>query len=120
MSDPRPKTIITDIDGTLIEHVMPGADDYHERTSKLLPGVKEKFQEWDAKGYNIVLITGRRESSREFTEKQLTNLGLFWDQLIMGVGGGVRILINDIKPTGEETAIALNIKRDKGLDGITL
>lgn len=117
--DPRPKTILLDIDGTLIEHVAPGAPDYYERTSKLLPGVIKKFQEWDAKGYNIILITGRRESSREFTENQLIKLGLFWDQLIMGVGGGPRILINDIKPTGEKTAFAINIERNKGLDGIT-
>jgi ribonucleotide monophosphatase NagD (HAD superfamily) len=117
-SDPRPKTIICDIDGTLIDHQAPGTRNFKEPS--LLPGVMKKFQEWDAKGYNIILITGRRESARLETEKQISGFGLFYDQLIMGVGGGERILINDVKPTGQRTAFAINVDRDKGLDGITL
>ena len=30
------------------------------------------------------------------TERHLSELGIFYDQLIMGVGGGQRILINDL------------------------
>ncbi len=37
----------------------------------------------------------------------------------MGIGGGVRVLINDLKPyTEEPTAIALPLKRDTGLGGV--
>lgn len=115
--DSRPKTIICDIDGTLLNHVAPGDLNNHQ---ELLPGVIQKFQEWDIKGYNIILITGRRESAREYTERQLDILGLFYDQLIMGVGGGERVLINDCKPNGTETAKAINLERNKGLDDINL
>ena len=93
----RPKTIFIDIDGTIFEH---GG----ERTlctqgeRPILPGVKDKFNEWDAKGYNIILVSGRRESDRKVTEEQLAHYGLFYDQLILGISGGIRVLINDTKP----------------------
>jgi hypothetical protein len=85
-----------------------------------LPGTVKKLSEWDSKGYNIVLITGRRESMRRATEEQLARLGVFYDQLIMGIGGGDRILINDNKPDGRETAFAINLERNKGIDDIIL
>jgi len=39
----------------------------------------------------------------------------------MGVGGGTRILINDLKPDSERrTAIAINLKRNKGFDDVKI
>tara|TARA_A100001015_G_scaffold281215_1_gene344259 strand:- start:621 stop:983 length:363 start_codon:yes stop_codon:yes gene_type:complete len=114
--DPRPKTIICDIDGTLIEHY-GNAYQQLTRTPEILPGVLKKFEDWDRKGYNIILITGRRENWRKETEKQLVSLGIFYDQLIMGVGGGPRILINDFKPNSKEpTAIAHCLDRNSGME----
>jgi len=111
----RPKTIICDIDGTLIYHHGDLSSQINEKP-KLLPGVIEKINEWDKKGYNIILVTGRRESLRNETKKQLESLGIFYDQLIMGVGGGPRVLINDLKPTGtHKTAIAYNLERNIGV-----
>lgn len=111
----RSKTLLIDIDGTLIEH----HGNHVDQTLKppvILSGVMEKFLEWDSKGYRIILITGRRESSRAITEQQLLGLGLFWDLLIMGVGGGERVLINDLKPHSDKPmATAINIKRNVGL-----
>lgn len=58
---------------------------------------------------------------RKFTEEQLEAAGIFYDQLIMGIGGGVRVLINDLKPgSDEQTAIAFNIKRDIGISKIEI
>lgn len=84
-------------------------------TPQLLPGVLDQFKRWDDLGYNIVIFTGRRESMREITEQQLKGLGLAYDQLVMGVGGGKRVLINDKKANGEETAFAINVDRNKGM-----
>lgn len=39
-----------------------------------------------------------RESEREVTKKQLEKARLKYDKLIMGIGGGVRMLINDKNP----------------------
>jgi hypothetical protein len=38
----------------------------------------------------------------------------------MGVGGGIRYLINDYKPTGEEAAFSINVERNIGINGIII
>ena len=87
----KTKTIFCDIDGTLIKH--------HGSLSKqvnmnpeLLDGTLEKLDEWDSKCYNIILVTGRKESLRNITEKQLESLGIAYDKLIMGISGGPTIV----------------------------
>ena len=121
----RPKTIICDIDGTLISHTTTPFDVFSENTkTTLLPGVKEKIDEWDSKCYKIILLTGRKESMRAQTVDQLKKFGIYYDQLVMGVGGGARVLINDLKPNLEDpnnpTAIAVNIKRNEGLTSVNV
>lgn len=113
--DTRPKTIICDIDGTLVRHYDPHTVSKPEYRMELLTGTIEKLLEWERKGYNIILLTGRKESMRQFTEQQLRDVGIFYDQLVMGVGGGPRYLINDYKPTGETTAFAINVERNIGI-----
>lgn len=117
----RPKTIICDIDGTLIKHFPPTETASLNHTPELLDGTLEKILEWDKKGYNIILISGRRECSRHVTIRQLNELGIIYDQLILGIGGGKRILINDRKPYGSENyALAINLERNKGISEINL
>jgi hydroxymethylpyrimidine pyrophosphatase-like HAD family hydrolase len=117
----RPKTIFCDIDGTLLYHKPPTETCVMDHEPKLLPHTVEKILEWDKLGYNIILVSGRRESSREQTEKQLSNLGIIYDQLIMGIGGGERILINDRKDYSKDNyAIAINLDRNIGIGNINL
>lgn len=112
------KTIILDIDGCILRH-QHGATNTISKETHLLPGVLDKFNEWDKSGYKIVLMTARKESSRGITESHLKMYGLFWDHLVMGVGNGPRILINDLKPDySEAMAIAINLTRDEGLSNI--
>lgn len=114
----KPKTIFCDIDGTIIKHV--------HRFSHVginpaipLPGVIEKFNEWDSKGHKIILTTARKESARSVTEKQLNEIGLCWDQLIMGVSSGERILINDKYLSKDiDRASAVNVLTDSGFKKI--
>ena len=114
----RPKTIFLDIDGTLMEHSENIVEQF-TKTPKLLKGTLEKLSEWDRKGYNIILTTGRRVGVRDITVRQLSELGIFYDQLIMGLGGGVRVIINDRKKDKEnDTAIAINLKRNEGINSI--
>lgn len=120
--DQRPKSIFLDIDGCIFEH--PGHPNNHTTLPSsivLLNGVKEKFDEWIMKEYKIILVTGRKECTRIETETQLRNYGLVWDQLIMGVGGGIRVLINDKKPTHDgDTALSYTINRNEGLMSIDI
>jgi ribonucleotide monophosphatase NagD (HAD superfamily) len=118
--DFRPKTIICDIDGTLIKHNTPNISALESYVPELLEGTLDKLNEWERNGYNIILLTGRKESMRQVTEKQLSQLGIYYDQLIMGVGGGTRYLINDYKPDGKESAFAVNVERNIGIKNINI
>lgn len=116
----RPRTIICDIDGTLVKHSVPVINTSDLTMLEILPNTLNTLMDWDMKGYNIILMTGRRESMRKATEEQLSRLGIIYDQLIMGIGGGDRILINDKKINGETTAFAINIERDKGIGELNI
>jgi hydroxymethylpyrimidine pyrophosphatase-like HAD family hydrolase len=116
-----PKTIFCDLDGTLVKHSNPIDVQNPTLDLKVLPGVHEKLREWDSKGYTIIITTGRKESARKSTEEQLRFAGIVYDQLIMGFGGGDRILINDRKPNSDrDTAYVINLERDKGLEDVEL
>jgi hydroxymethylpyrimidine pyrophosphatase-like HAD family hydrolase len=116
MKSNKPKTIFCDLDGTLVKHSNPVDVQNPDLVLEVLPGVHEKLIEWDTKGYHIVITTGRKESARESTIKQLQRAGILYDQLIMGFGGGDRILINDRKPNSDrDTAYVINVERNKGL-----
>lgn len=110
----RPHTIFCDIDGTLLKH----NNSITEITNitELLPNTKQAIETWDSLGYNIILTTGRKESLRNKTEEQLFNAGIIYDQLIMGIGGGSRIIINDRKVNGDKnTCYSMNVIRNKGI-----
>ncbi|MEY3378221.1 MAG: hypothetical protein RLZZ328_1381 [Bacteroidota bacterium] len=114
----KPKTIFCDIDGTLIKHVHRFSYVGFE-PAIALKGVIDKFNEWDSKGHKIILTTARKESARMLTEKQLTDLGLCWDQLIMGVTSGQRVLINDKHLESDlDRAISVNVITDQGFDDV--
>ena len=110
----KPKTIICDIDGTILKHAHVFSE-LHETPAVLNPGVIDKLNYWDSIGHKIILMTARKESAREMTEKHLKSLGVMWDHLIMGVTSGRRVLINDkLKPEDNDRAIGVNVITDAG------
>lgn len=116
MSSNRAKTIFCDIDGTLWFHVGNATKQATTEKHKILPNSLEALALWDKLGYKIILTTGRKESMRDLTEEHLTELGIIYDELIMGIGGGDRILINDKKENGDKnTAYSINLVRNKGI-----
>jgi len=113
------KTIFCDLDGTLVEQptdvTLLTSSDYE---LKLLPGVKEFLHTIDSKRHHLVITTGRKESLRSATIKQLERVGIWYDQLIMGFGGSERVLINNTKwDSDEDTAHAVTVKINQGLLG---
>ena len=107
------KTIFCDIDGTLLKF----REDFSSMMNYADPlkGVIQTLTEWHIKGYKVILVTGRPEPFRKRTEEQLLEVGIVYDQLVMGVGSGPRYLINDETPQGEQTAHGVNVIRDEGL-----
>ena len=54
-------------------------------------------------------------AAREVVALSLAHNGCRYDRLLMGLPVAERIVINDTKPGGLETAVALNVPRDKGM-----
>jgi mannose-6-phosphate isomerase len=112
-----PKTVFCDIDGTLLKH----NGDPYSLEETILPGVVESIREWEKRNYRIILTTGRRECFRKQTEELLGKLGILYDQLIMGLPNGDRVLINDKKPNGiRNTAYAVNLVRNDGMEHVDI
>ena len=122
MRNNAPKTIFCDLDGTLTKHPTDvGLIQDPNYELEVLPGVKEFLYTIDVNRYHLVITTGRKVSARESTVKQLQRAGILYDQLIMGFGGGDRILINDRKEGSDrDTASAINVTRNGGVLGIEI
>ena len=105
-------TIFCDIDGTIIKY--RNFTDY--KTTKPLPinTIVEINYLYD-NGHHIVLTTARPEYLRYHTLKELDELGVNFHKLVMGIGRGIRILINDNDPNKQyNRAYAFNLERDIG------
>lgn len=105
---PMPKTWILDLDGTLLVHDGP----FIMGKDKFLPGAKE-FLDSIPKQDMIIFLTARMNYEKEHTLRFLQENNVRYDQIIFNAGQGERILINDNKPDGLKTAIAINTTRDK-------
>ena len=114
------KIIFLDIDGCIVKHHGGSSSTLQTHPTVILPNVLEKLDEWEVNGYQIIITTGRKESLRKFTEKQLTKYGIVYDQLIMGLGRGERIIVNDESSNGELRASAVSIKRNDGIGQINI
>lgn len=112
--DSMPCTIFCDIDGCILKHEWP--PDVN-RIPELLEGAFIKFTEWNRQGHKIILTTARTSNYRDVTIRALNSHRLPFNELLMDLPCGRRILINDVKPEEAElqTAIAYNLKRNAGL-----
>jgi hypothetical protein len=119
------KTVFLDIDGCIFYHY-GNLTNQITQVPVILPGVIEKINEWNEAGYMIILTTGRKECSRELTENQLSQNGIFYDMLIMGLPRGERVVINDKKIENNsligsiKVASAIQVKRNEGLKNIII
>jgi hypothetical protein len=112
LSDNLNHTWFIDLDGTILNH-----NGYLNGDDGLLPGVKELWAAIPA-GDFIVITTGREEAYKESSLKILTDNGLRYDHAIFGLPLGERIVVNDDKPCGMQTAIAWPIERNKGFGDV--
>ena len=114
----KPKTIVCDLDGTILKHVHRYSD-IKDSEPVLNPGVIEKFNEWDSFGHFIILMTARKESARIKTEEDLQKLGIPYDKLVMGVTSGKRVIINDkLTSVCKSRAESVNVITDSGFNSI--
>ena len=102
-----PKSWIFDLDGTIVKHNGYKTDG----KDSLLPGAKEYLDELPAED-RIIIFTSRTREFKEITLAFLQEQGVRYDDILFDMPMGERVVVNDIKPSGLETAIALNIERD--------
>ena len=102
------KTWILDLDGTLVKHNGYKLDGH----DTLLKGAKE-FLDGIPRDDMILFVTSRTEEYRQMTLDFLKKNGIRYDSIIFNAPYGERILINDKKPSGLVTALAINTERDK-------
>jgi hypothetical protein len=105
------KTWLLDLDGTLFIH-----NSYKEGADVLVEGVKEFFRNNVQKDDLVIGLTSRKDVYKEITLESIKKYNLKIDQVIFNLPYGERILINDRKPSGLVTAIAINTIRDRAID----
>lgn len=104
---PLGHTWILDLDGTIVKHngyKMDGTDSF-------LPGARE-FLQSIPDGDMVLFLTSRTEEYAQITEQFLRRHGVRYDAVVYGAPYGERILVNDAKPSGLRTAVAVNTARD--------
>lgn len=111
------KTFFIDIDGTLFKHM--SADELDavyltDHISELLPGIQDYFNSIPPEDY-IVITTARPSKYYEYTLRSLLYHGIRYNKILMDLGMGPRILINDTTNPSKIMAIAYNVSRDLGL-----
>ena len=102
------KTWILDLDGTIVKHngyLIDGVD-------TLLPDIEKFLSQMNDNDF-VVIVTARRIEYREQTEQFLREHNIRYDAIIWNTPNGERILVNDIKPNGLHTAIAINTVRNE-------
>lgn len=100
-------TWILDLDGTLVKHNGYKTDG----RDSLLDGA-EDFLSRIPRDDMVIIITSRSEKYREQTEKFFAEQHIRYDCIIYNAPYGERILVNDRKPSGLHTAVAVNTQRD--------
>lgn len=105
-----PHTWILDVDGTLVKHNGYKIDGY----DTLLNGVKEFFNKLPS-GDKVILLTAREGKYLENLKIFLKENNLRYDYILTDIPMGERLLVNDRKPSGLDTAYAINKTRDEKL-----
>ena len=100
-------TWILDLDGTIVKHNGYKIDG----TDSFLPNAKE-FLDSLPKDDVLIFMTSRTENEKHLTETFLKNNQINYDHILYNIPYGERILINDQKPSGLCTAIAISGERN--------
>lgn len=111
-------TFFVDIDGTIVKYRK-----FSELATSVLTPIQDVIdfinKSYD-EGCHIVITTARPQSFELFTKQELEKLGVKYHQMIMGIGRGTRVVLNDKDPDAPELprAWGINFTRDQGFKDI--
>jgi hypothetical protein len=109
---PLPKSWLLDLDGCIVRH-----NGHLEGNDELLIGAVEFWRSIPVAD-RIIVMSSRPETERQAIMDFFAERGLRVDQIILGLPHGERICVNDTKPSGLRTAVAINVARDVGLGAV--
>lgn len=107
-------TIFCDIDGTIFKYRK--FENLFSEKASLIDGIQNYLKEFSFNGGHIVITTARPNTLREFTIEELMENNIPFDQLVMGIGRGERILINDSEFDNVPRAIAIPLNRNQSIE----
>ena len=108
---PLNHTWILDLDGSFVKHngyKIDGRDSWLVGAKDFLKNIPETDL--------IIFITSRTIEYKNITEEFLSEEGINYAHIIYEAPFGERILINDSKPSGLKTALAITVQRDWDVD----
>jgi hydroxymethylpyrimidine pyrophosphatase-like HAD family hydrolase len=113
-------TFFVDIDGTLVQYRK-----FNELSTSILTPIQEvidTINEYYDNGSHIVITTARPEEYETFTKDELEKIGVKYHQIIMGIGRGTRVVLNDKDPENPDIprALGINLNRDLGWEGLNI
>lgn len=100
-------TWIFDLDGTICKHngyKTDGEDTFLAGALEFLQSIPNEDM--------VVFLTSRTEEYKDLTESFLQRHSIRYDHIIFNAPYGERILVNDAKPQGLITSIAVSTQRD--------
>ena len=100
-------TWILDLDGTIVKHngyKIDGEDSFLQGAEEFLKSIPERDM--------IVFITSRTDEYQDITKKWLNDHDVRYNHIIFNAPYGERILLNDSKPSGLNTGMAIACDRD--------
>lgn len=113
-------TFFVDIDGTLVQYRK-----FSELSTAVLTPIKEVIDvvnKYYDEGAIIVITTARPSSYELFTKQELEKIGVKYHQLVMDLGRGTRVILNDKDPENEQIprALGINLNRNQGWEGLDI
>ena len=108
-SNTNAKTWFIDLDGVLAMH-----NQYKSGNDEIIEGSREALSKIPKKDI-VIITTARSYKYKKDTIDILKKNDIRFDSILFGLNSGLRVLINDKKPTGHITARAINLKRNSGL-----
>jgi histidinol phosphatase-like enzyme len=107
-------TFFVDIDGTLVVYRK-----FSELSTAVLTPIQDVIDtvnEYYDKGACIVITSARPIEYELFTKQELEKIGVKYHQLVMGIGRGTRVILNDTDPESPEIprALGVNMVRNEG------
>lgn len=113
-------TFFVDIDGTIIKYRK--FQDIEKDKAQPIHEVIDFLNNQFDLGSQIIITTARPEQYRNYTINELQEISLKYHQLIMNLGRGTRVILNDNDPDSPhiDRAVGISLERNQGFKNVDL